>query len=59
MISRLKKIWYIISDNKIEVSGQVAYTIKMDAHQYKDGKFKVGQFIDIYFRSLIIKQICF
>lgn len=43
----LGNIYYGLSD------GQVAYTIKMDAYQYKDGKFKVGQFIDIYFRSEI------
>lgn len=32
-------------------TGQVAYTIKVNANQYRDGKFKVGQTIDIYFRG--------
>ena len=40
----LGNVYYGLSEN------QVAYTIKIDAHQYKDGKFKVGQLIDIYFR---------
>lgn len=33
--------------------GQVAYTIKVEANQYRDGKFKVGQNVDVYFRAEI------
>lgn len=40
----LGNIYYELSD------GQVAYTIKIDTHQYKDKKFKAGQVIDTYFR---------
>lgn len=34
----------------------VAYTVKVDAHQYVDGKFKVGQLIDIYFRCEVPQE---
>lgn len=36
--------------------GQVAYTVKIDNNQYKDDKFKVGQLVDIYFRSDIPQE---